>query len=679
MRGTLPTRLWTAAVIVCAALGVLAWPWIAPRIVSRRLDARITLQGEGPVMLRWATGSRDNGVWLDFDDPGIDIEQGPHGSRTLHIRQWLPSYGADEFEVVGPPGSRVSVSEARVESWMVGARLPTLRIAETSAPERGVLPPLQPVWRSAMARGVATSAVAGAAIAGLAWGAWAVAWRLERRRSPGPSTGSRASALTAGAVLACIALPLLMALWAPMLVLADSTAYIWLAQRVSETGSWQGWDGWRMPGYALLLLPFIQMFDDYATPVGLLQAAFGAGTALLVLDMLRSRVPRPWPQFAAVVTAGDPILLGWQRVLMGESLSALLITMSAWLFLRIIDRASTLRPARALLLGLALGAVSGAACLVRGNNQVVPVVLVAGLVWCGYLWKVRGLWLAAAPAAALSVAMLLPLCVLNQQQYGRFAPAVGRDFTRALFSWENSTTDWNQSGMLSFEEFRELRTQLRSRPMTDWDVLGWLASESRTVSVPEGAPRWLAMELMAGAQVNEAVARQGPGVSLRQFQSFSALMGFPIVNPDYALDGTWAIFMQLRAEENPRTTTNFDFTLDRFPPEVQPTIARAVRDISWTRTHPAARVYGAWFDLWRWLRAGLAMCFIASVLRLVFTGRWAYACIGLVVLANCIGVPVLTYAAEYRYAAPFYPLVAATIALGLFSPPARNAAGPRRA
>jgi 4-amino-4-deoxy-L-arabinose transferase-like glycosyltransferase len=677
MRGTLHVRLWTAAVVIAAAIGALAWPWIAPHIVSRLFNARITLTGPGPAALRWANDRFDSGIWIDFDDPIVSAIANPDGSRTVHVRQWLPSYGADRFEAVAPEGSTVAVSDARIESWLVGVRLPTRHVNARTEGKVASLPSFPPVWRSAMLRGSAACAGVGAALALLAWGLWSLVQRLERVRSPRELDQSAGRGWTIAAVLAAVGLPGIMSMWAPMLILADSTAYIWFAHVLLQTGSIDHFDGWRMPGYGLLLAPFISWFRDYAVPVGWLHAAVGAATALLVLDMLRRRVPRPWAHVAAILVAADPILLGWQRVLMGETFSAFFITLGAWLFLRLIDQARS--GLHAVLLGLALGAISGAACLVRGNNQVLPVVLIAGLLWCGVVWSRRGALLAAAPATLAAMLMLLPLCVLNHRHYDRFTPAVGRNFTRSLFSWENGTTDWNQTGTLSFTEFIEIRNRLRARSMTDWDVMEWLAASTTTVPVPERTPAWLAMEVRSGVLVDEAVARRGPSVTLCQLQSFAGLLGFPVSSPAYALDGTWAIFAQLRGEANPRTTTNFDFTLDKFPPDVQHTIARTVHDVSWTQGHPVARVYGAWFDAWRWLRAAMAVCYIAALLRLVCTGRWAYAFVGLVVLANCVGVPVLTYAAEYRYAAPFYPLAWTTMALGLFAPPARKTSETRRA
>jgi hypothetical protein len=64
----------------------------------------------------------------------------------------------------------------------------------------------------------------------------------------------------------------------------------------------------------------------------------------------------------------------------------------------------------------------------------------------------------------------------------------------------------------------------------------------------------------------------------------------------------------------------------------------------------------------------LAILFLIALARLVLTRRWPFAALALVILANIIGVPALTYAAEYRYAAPFYPLMAAVIAYGLLIP-----------
>jgi hypothetical protein len=191
----------------------------------------------------------------------------------------------------------------------------------------------------------------------------------------------------------------------------------------------------------------------------------------------------------------------------------------------------------------------------------------------------------------------------------------------------------------------------------------WLG-KTRTVPAPEGASAWLAQEVRCGVLVDEALARDGPLFTLRQAQAMIILLGIPITEPFYGVRGTWAVFTQLRGRDNHRTFSNFDFTLDRFPPDVQATLQRSIHDVGWLYRNPVARVYGAWFNLWRWLRALLAVAFLFALARLLINREWAFAALGLVVLANIVGVPVLTYAAEYRYAAPFYPLMALVIVYG---------------
>jgi len=464
-----------------------------------------------------------------------------------------------------------------------------------------------------------------------------------------------------------IGIPVFLALWAPMFLLADSTAYVWFAHLLLKTDSMMHFDGWRLPGYAMMIAGAMARTTDYAVTIGVVQAAMAIATPLVVFDMLRRRVGGRWATVAAIAIAVDPVLMGWQRVLMPETLSGLLIVLAAWLFLRVVDRVGErLGVWRAVGVGLILGLVFGAACVVRGNNQVVPAVLIASIVWCGVVRRQWSLLAAAVPVAVGTFVVMLPLFMINQQNHGRFTFAVGRDFTRSLFSWENGTTDWNQSGTLSFTEFRALRDKLRAEVLTDWDVMEWLA-KTKTVPVPQGAGRWLSQEVRSGALVDEALARNGPEFTLRQLQAMTILLGVPITEPYYGVRGTWAVFTQLRGRDNHRTWTNFDFPITRFPPDMQETLQRSIHDVGWLYRDPVARVYGAWFNLWRWLRAVLAVAFLFALARVIVRREWAVAALGLVVLGNIVGVPVLTYAAEYRYAAPYYPLMMLVIVYGLGS------------
>ncbi len=658
----MPPRL---LLLLAFLLSALTAPLLIPRFADRWIALDLHLRASGPVAFRWSNPSTSNGLWLDFNDPLFISRETAPDTRTIHLTHRLPSYAIDDLRIEALSGS-VTIANPKVYTYLLNIRLPTQSLSFTTANPVTLTPSLPPTWRVVGWRGFLLCGSAGLALT-LLWLTIRRAFRaLDARFKPAlPAPGSRR--LTRATIAICIAAPILMALWPPMFLTADTTAYLRFAHILLNIGTIDHFDGWRLPGYGLMLAPFIAALRDYAPAVGALQALMGIATSLLVFAMLRPRLPRPWPHAAAVMVAIDPVLLGWQRFVMAETASAFCITLGAWLFLRLAPctphtRAHTLP--RTLATAAALAATCTAAILLRGNNLIVPTVLLAALLWCALLHKRRDLLAAAATTAALIGLALLPLFILNHQHYGRFTLTVGSNFTRSLFSWENETTDWNQCGTLSLDEFRAFRDYERNNPLTDWDVMGWIA-KTHTVPVPPGAPEWLAMDIRAGALVDESLARLGTVFTRRQYQASLALLGIPVAEPFYALGGTWGLFAQLMGRDYHRTSTNFDFTLDKFPPDMQSLIMRSTHDVSWLRTSKLAHAYAYWFDLWKWWRTILGIAFLIALARLLALGRWAFAAIGLVVLGNIIGVPILTYAAEYRYAAPFYPLLAVTIALGL--------------
>jgi hypothetical protein len=321
-----------------------------------------------------------------------------------------------------------------------------------------------------------------------------------------------------------------------------------------------------------------------------------------------------------------------------------------------------------LLLATLVGLVCGLACTVRGNNQIIPCMVVVGLVVCGLAMRRRLLLVAMVPLLGAALLCVLPLCRVNQRHHGEFRLTVAPEFPKAVFAWDMGLVDWNQCGTLSFKEFTGIRTALRESGMSSWEVLAAVA-RTRTVPVPDGASEWQRKDLRAAALVREARARQGALYTLRQFQSVAILLGVPLGEPRYGMSSTYGVFRQLRGKANPNTGTNVDFPLDRLPSDVAELVGRGQRDVAWMEGHAGVRAFGTYFKAWLWVRTFIAAAFIAAMIRLLVTGRWAFATLGIVVVANAVAVPVLTYGCEYRFAAPFFPLMAVVTVYGMLAAP----------
>lgn len=693
----LPPRHVLLILAAAFLLGLACTSLVVPRFAYRRLD--FDLKTDGAIALRWVRAQpahASNGFYVDADDPRSRVQ-----GRWFSVDHALPSYAVASMRVEpAAPGTQYAIAKSRIITYLTGKRLPTRRIEAGPDGSLGSLPPLWRAvgWRGMLFSGALGSGLAAATLLLIAVGRWLDGLltrfppvsRGTRDAPPLPSTSRRHSpwelVMACTALALCIAAPLWMLAWSPVFMVADSTAYLWFAHTAAATHSIVHFDGWRLPGYGLLLAPLITRFEDFAPAVGVVQCVMAIATNLLVFDMLRGRV-RLWA--ACVLTtlvACDPMLLAWQRFMLAETPSTFCIALAAWAFLSLaMPRSSTtclqkdrrhrsfFRPVcYALILGLACAA----ACWFRGNNLILPTLLIPGLAMC--VWAARHAkagreaifagGLAPLIAGVLVVASLVPLVLINHRTYSRYAFAIGNNFNRAIFSWQNGTTDWNQCGTFSLEEFREFRAMLRRAPMNEWDVMGWVGNTT-TIPVPPTAPQWLAMDLRSRAFVDEAFARDSSTFTERQRQAALGLLGVPVTEPMYALAGPPGMFAQLRGRQNPHTTTTYDFRLDIFPPDIVALIQRGIRDATPLQSSASARIYRAWFDpwmRWRWVLGGL---FLIGLVRLLcarpYAWGWPGAALGLVALANTIAVPVLTYAAEYRYASPFYPLVAVTIGLGL--------------
>ncbi|HYE63613.1 MAG TPA: hypothetical protein VD997_16600 [Phycisphaerales bacterium] len=683
-------RWWLAGVVLAFILGALAWPLIGDRFADRHLDLSLTARGDGPLELQWLHAGGRNGCWIDLKDQLLRQTPTPEGGRALRITQWLPSYKVDELGVRADQSTRVEVVKATVRPRVLGVRLPSRDVTSES---KDRLLPLPPLWRETLWPGAVLTGAGAAALTLLAWLITVELLRLEAWRAcreanqPDPHAHPRARGWTIATIAVSVTAPALMGLWAPMFLLADSTAYLWFVHDFLKNPTLNHFDGWRLPGYALFIAPLVAWTTDYATWVGIAHAALGALTSLLVLAMLRPRLRAPWPQLAAMLVAIDPLLLAWQRVVMTETLSTLLITLAAWLFLKMTDDAAApaldnsihtpTRPRswQPLLLAIPVGLVCGYSCTVRGNNQIIPVILAVGALWMALKFRRPALIPAAAAILVGAAVVVWPLIRLNQINHNQTRLSVAVDFPKAVFAWDMALVDWNQSGLLTFSEFQEMRNELRTSPVTSWDVMDWIGY-TRSVPVPANASNWMRREIRTGALAREARARRGGTFTLRQLQSVVILLGIPLPEPHYAMSSTMGVFRQLRGKPNESTPTNLDFDAARLPPDIRALVERSVRDVSWMEGHPGARAFGTYFKACLWVRAVIAVAFIASLARLLLTRRHAMATLGLLVLANAVAIPLLTYGCEYRFAAPFVPLTIVVALYGLLAPARTRAALP---
>ena len=143
-------------------------------------------------------------------------------------------------------------------------------------------------------------------------------------------------------------------------------------------------DSFRPPGYPLFLLaiPGLDTSDAYSRRVGLVQAAMGVGSVLLVFLIASRFLPAGWSHLSAAITAISPHLANMSAYLLTESLFLLLLLASVHVSL------VAFQTKRRTVL-FAAGLLWGACCLVRPTVIFVPpLLLLATLVLPKlHLWR----------------------------------------------------------------------------------------------------------------------------------------------------------------------------------------------------------------------------------------------------------------------------------------------------
>jgi len=699
-----------ASIVLTAVLTALLWgvfgAFAVRRFVVLDLEfaaARAPAPGE-TWSLEWrdeATG-RGSGVWLD--PPAASAR-----STLTRVRQRLPStYGVDTLTLRwrGAPSTEVRI--ARLEAWSeTFDRRREIALSDAAIGGGGVAGPgagagVQSFrtgasdgaisWRRvgpaswAGAHALGWSLVAASIVAG-AWLAWGLTppvtrvaeWMGGRIARSLPGRTLAKAPWRAIAIVAAVGAPLWMTLWAPMLIFADGTAYILQAATTLATGSLDHLDGWRLPGYQFLIIPFLASMRDYAVGVGWAQAALGAATAWLAFAILRPRLPRPWPHAAMLLVALDPAGLLLQRCILAETLGTFLLMLGAWLFA--VGAPWVAGPGRpwrwTVARGAALGVVCAVAAYARGNLQLLVPAFGAGIAitaWAAGA-RLRGL-VPAAACVAVAAGCLAPLVARNARVFGVPSVAVGSNFARGLFGWQNGTTDPNQTAALSDAEHRALRAR-EARGMSDWDFHWWLATTG-TIPTPPGTHPWTAIDRRAAVINAESLARAPERFAENAGLGVLSLLGWPVQTPSYSQGGTTFMASAFRGIPDESMTTNFIYERGPFTPGQLSLFDRTTRPIAHLRDSPNAAVFDRLWAAARLLRPFVAALFLLTIFRLARERDWPLLTLAGLVVGNAVAIAALTLATEDRFGMVHWPLMTTIAVYGagrIFS--CRDAAPPR--
>ncbi len=147
------------------------------------------------------------------------------------------------------------------------------------------------------------------------------------------------------------------------------------------------------------------------------QALMGAFTCLFLFLAARELFGRRAALAAAVICAVHPVMIAYSGLLLNEEMFTCLMACSMWLFLLWRRRRGT-----GLLAVFALAAA--AATLTKPTLVLMPVLLFAAEAW--YSRDLRGTLKAAALAAAVFCAALVPWSVRNYRAFGKVIPFAGQ-------------------------------------------------------------------------------------------------------------------------------------------------------------------------------------------------------------------------------------------------------------
>lgn len=493
-----------------------------------------------------------------------------------------------------------------------------------------------------------------------------VARRCEGRSSgiaaPDPGSAGRGPlTLRVVTVVVVIAGPAWAAWWSPMIAGGDSGDYASFAARFPRESLLQLYNGYRLPGYSLLIAPFMHGMQRFEVGVGLAQAAIGVFTSLLVWSFVARRARAPWPHVAAMLVAIDPISLCWQRILLTENLAMFFAVAIAWM----LDRALATRSApKAVLWAACTGLLGGCASWVRGNFQLTPIISAGGLMAAGFVGdrRLRGV-VAAGLCLAAAGAILAPAIAQNKRKMDVPSFIVGTKCNRIVFAWLNECAEWNQTGAFTFEQFRAVRARVQSG-LGEWGFCDLLETTS-AMPTPYTYP-WAQREHRAGIVAAESLRRRPGEFVSRAAESTLVQLGVPLRTRSYYLDSSEGLLAPMRGRLTPAMAASWRaWSTQRAAP-----IDRVLRESAdrgeALRGSANARAYDVLYVVFQYGRPVLLLLLPLAGARMFARSDYAGVTIVAMIVGNALAVAVLSGGGEARYGMPLWPLMTACVFAGLF-------------
>ncbi len=457
-------------------------------------------------------------------------------------------------------------------------------------------------------------------------------------------------------------------LWAPFLLTPDSVDYLGDAAYLLETGRFAPFSAFRPPGYSLFVAPFVALFDDFATALGLGQAILGILTSALSLLIVRPVLPPPWPAMAVLFVGLDPVLLTYERYALSECLTTFTVTALGWLLVALAGRLSAESSwRRAILVAVALGLSCGAGAYVRANMQtmlvLVPLLLVLGRQGRASLPRSLA---AAALTALVGAGLIAPWVLRNQRLFGQASFAIGAWSNRLISCTNSGVTDLNQTAAFDFAKFQDLRLRKLQGTLGDLALSAEVTGTGR-IEVPPGLSQAVVDELRARRVVEESASRRPVQRLYAMWVALSNHLGLwnKHHHPNASENSYWSETFRGQAG----LIRNYGFSLEGLPhihaERVAPLVRRVERDVTYVRGTLAARCFDELFWTYRFAGPVVGVLFLVGLITALLRGEFRVWAVGTIALVNVLALAILQLTAIDRYSSPFRALLAVVAVYGL--------------
>lgn len=620
------TREWRHAraagrvVLAMIAAAVLLATWaMSPGLYTRTVEARVAAGDTWQIGWASAGGETEqrSGAWLDARITGEDARIGvPSWVRRVEVRRLdaREASGAalacELVEQVGGVGiSRVALREGVTE---VGGRWGVLLAVRIG------LCAFIGVVMAAMLRVLARATLPRQCPSGTA----------------GPLEAARWARVLGAAPVVVVAVWTLVS---PTMMCPDSVDYVANAMRLMDTGSFAHFDGWRSPGYSIVLLGLLAFGKHAATAAGVLNGLMVIATMLLSAkacwlivgeatgNARRAERGAAWAAAAVMWVIGlDPWVMLWTRHVMPECASMLVVAV----VVRVLVGMATAQARgvwRTIAIGAAMGLFVGGACYLRGNFQLLVACVPACIGVC-VLARGGGFGRAVVvggACAACAVGTLLPWIVRTHARTGEWSFTTGGQFAKALFAQETGLMDWNQSEAFEFDHMLRLAAMRDAGTLGAYPFVHEMNTGKLAALGDAKLPQLVNTDRRARVMVEKSLARRPAMRNVLAMKAMSTQVGVWAFDvPGYRENAYWAGALRGsggRGGDAKGPTGGDNQWADpasqtHLPKElVERVHARTTRSIEAYRGGAAARVFDAWWSVGSIARMAVAWVGVIGV------------------------------------------------------------------